>query len=105
MDKVYFDQKFNSIEEKLNRKFDAIDRRFEAIDKRFEQIDKRLDHQDARIDKIEKIMEVGFSNMITLQNKMYADLSTQIDRLALYTAQGFKDINSRLEKLEFAHAE
>lgn len=101
MDKAYFEQKFSGIETKLKEH----DTRFDYIDKRLREHDSRFDKQDVRMDRIEKIMEFGFSNMVTLQNKMYGDLSTQIDVLARATAQGFKNVNERLEKLELVHTD
>jgi len=39
---VYFQGRFDKMDEKFDRRFDKIDRRFEKIDERFDKIDERF---------------------------------------------------------------
>jgi chaperonin cofactor prefoldin len=41
-----FNERFISLEQRIDRRFEGIDKRFEAIDKRFEAIDRRFEAID-----------------------------------------------------------
>jgi len=46
-----FNERFISLENRLDKRFEAIDKRFEAIDRRFEAIDRRFEAIDQKFSK------------------------------------------------------
>jgi chaperonin cofactor prefoldin len=46
-----FNQRFISLEQRIDNRFETIDKRFEAIDRRFEAIDRRFEAIDQKFSK------------------------------------------------------
>ena len=78
--------------EKVGKQFEQVDMRFEQVDMRFEQIDRRFGQFDIRLEQNDR--------RLTQIEYRLKDIQNDQDELARMVADGFTEVNGRIDRLE-----
>ena len=69
---LYFEERFERQEQRLNARFDRIEQRLDGHDQRFEQIDRRFEGIDRRFDEVnDRIEEVKRHSGVLIEDLRY----------------------------------
>lgn len=85
----YLDNRFQSLEQRIDQRFGQVDQRFEGIDQRFDRIDRRFDRIDRRFEGVDRQfaqmrqeMNAGFDEVKRHNGVLIEDLRYQLQLVA-----------------------
>jgi hypothetical protein len=94
--KKHMDNRFKTVERRMNRRFAAVDARFTAVDGRLDAMDARFDAIDARFDRTDARMAVGFESLDAKFDALFRILKDEQD----HHTRIVDDHEERLKDLE-----
>lgn len=85
----YLDNRFQSLEQRIDQRFGQADQRFEGIDQRFDRIDRRFEGIDRRFEGVDRQfaqmrqeMNAGFDEVKRHNGVLIEDLRYQLQLVA-----------------------
>ena len=78
----YLDNRFQSLEQRIDQRFGQADQRVEGIDRRFEQIDRRFEGIDRQFAEVRQEMHVQFDEAKRHSGVLVEDLRRQLQLVA-----------------------
>jgi len=78
----YLDNRFHSLEQKIDQRFGQVDQHFGQIDQRFEQMDQRFAGVDGQIKGLRQEMCEGFDEVKRHNGILIEDLRYQVQLVA-----------------------
>ena len=85
--------------EKVGKQFEQVDMRFDQVDMRFEQVDMRFEQIDRRFGQFDIRLEQNDRRLTQIEYRL-KDIQNDQDELARMVADGFTEVNGRIDRLE-----